>query len=399
MLLNRLMTPVARCALAASLMLIMGCSDEEILNPAVTCATMRAHCLESQAVCINDATGPHCESCQPGHYANASGECEAIDGTPYHHEFATFTVGPGQEIRDLCQSWTLNNSEELWVNSVELSQDERSHHSLWTHIPSNYFDVPDGVWPCNTQAVLSAVTAQGGVLMAQSTQATHEVQKFPNGAAVRIPPYSRIISDIHLLNASTETVTGSMKFTMYTKPASDVKIKLAPFEFSYFSIDVLPHATTRFSADCTLQTTFAKIGGTPFDMKIYYLLPHTHTLGTRAYLNILGGPQDGKTLLELDGFNGEAHGRAFDPPLDVAGAKGLSFGCQYDNPTDKDLTYGWSLEMCQFLGFADTSTSFVSAVRSNEGAGMDGKAQLFTGPCETIGIPPDFNMPGGPPPQ
>jgi len=59
---------------------------------------------------------------------------------------------PGEEVLGLCQSWTLNNPEELWVNAVELGQDVASHHSNWTFVPDNLYKGEDGVWPCDERS-------------------------------------------------------------------------------------------------------------------------------------------------------------------------------------------------------------------------------------------------------
>ena len=63
-------------------------------------------------------------------------------------DFAEFSVDPGEEVLGLCQSWTLHNPNEIWVNAVELTQDEASHHSNWLFVPSDKYDGDDGVWDC-----------------------------------------------------------------------------------------------------------------------------------------------------------------------------------------------------------------------------------------------------------
>ena len=86
---------------------------------------------------------------------------------------------------------------------MELEQSEASHHSNWTFVPDDQFTGPDGSWKCKDRGYSQLTAAlQGGVLYAQSTQATREVQKFPDGVVVRIPPRSRIISDVHVLNTT-----------------------------------------------------------------------------------------------------------------------------------------------------------------------------------------------------
>jgi hypothetical protein len=366
--------------------------------PPPSCDSLRAECVAGQQSCVVGSDGPRCEPCAAGSYAATSGSCEAIGGTPMPHDFSEFTVQSGEEVLGLCQSWTLNNATELWVNAVELAQDAASHHSNWMFVPADKFDGPDGVWKCSDRNYSQFTAAlDGGVLYAQSTQAAKEVQKFPNGAAVRIPPYSRIIGDVHLLNTSDKLVTGHAKLSIYTLPVEQVKVKLTPFHLDYAGLDIPPHATSRFTGRCVLADKFPE----GFDMKVYYVLPHTHAMASRFFLEIAGGgARDGESLISIAGFNGDAHGRAYDPPIDMKGTAGFQFGCEYNNSRAESVKWGFGdQEMCELLGFAESKMSFEARVDVAEPDGVDGQVQRFTGPCTALAFPWDHNKAGGPPPK
>ncbi len=377
-----------------------GCGEGEgggPVAPASPCAAMIDQCLVDQKICAEGPEGPRCEACAEGSYATKAGACEPIGGTAAVHDFAAFTVKGGEEIEGLCQSWTLNNPEEIWVNAVELTQDVVSHHSNWTYVPANLFEGPDGVWPCDERSYSQLDAAlYGGVLYAQSTQAAHEVQKFPNGAAVRIMPYARIIGDVHLLNTSNADISGHAKLALYSLPKAEVKVKLSPFHLTYRGLDIPPHATSRFFGECALKDKFPS---NEMNMDVYYVLPHTHSLATRFFLDVMGGPLDGESLINVEGFNSEARGRAYDPPVDLLGATGLRFGCEFNNPRNESIGWGFGdQEMCEVLGFASAPIAFDSKVTTAEPAGQDGSVALFTGACDTLSFFWDHNKPGGPPP-
>ncbi len=381
-----------------------GCGSEPATQPTPpsACEAKRAECAVNQKVCVEGkgSAEPTCEACPAAQYAAPSGACAAIAGTPLAHDFSEFTVKSGEEILGLCQSWTLNNDTELWVSAVELEQDEASHHSNWLFAPGDKFAGPDGVWTCKDRDYSQVGAAiSGGVLYAQSTQAAREVQHFPDGAAVRIPPFSKIIGDVHLLNTTASDVTGHARLTLYTLPVGDVKVKLAPFHVTYETLDIPPRATSRFYSDCELDTEFQGVTQAPFDMKVYYVLPHTHALGTRFFLELVGGPNDGQSIIDVTGFNSEARGKAYDPPVDVKGATGLRFGCEFDNPRDESVHWGFGdQEMCEALGFAESEVGFESRVSNVEPQAADGKTQVFTGKCNTLAFKWDHNKPGGPTP-
>ena len=397
-------SPLARLALIppALLALLAGCKggneSTSTTNPGPTgttttgpsCASIVAACTANQQGCIEDAAGAKCAACAAGTFVGPTGTCDAIPGTPLPHDFPDNTATAGQELTGSCRSWTLNNDAELWVNAVELSQSESSHHSNWTYVPDDKYTGPDGIWPCSGRSYdFYSGVAAGGLLYSQSTQAVHEVQKFPAGVAIRVPPHARIISDIHVLNTSPDTITGHATLTLYQLAADVVKVKLTSFHIEYDALDIPPHASARFTGDCAVAADVTKVTGAPFAPKVYYVLPHTHTLATAFFARIKGGPSDGKALLDLGSYNGEAHGRTFDPPMDMAGADGFTFGCQYTNPRTTDV--GWGLgagEMCEMFGFADSTAFFESRVSTGQPDGTDGDVQLFTGTCKNQVFPP-----------
>ncbi len=348
-----------------------------------TCAEVASECAQDQMGCVELSAGATCQPCGEGMVAAASGACEQIQGTPVTHVFATETIGAGEEQRGGCRSWTMNNDADLWVGAVELVQDEDSHHSNWTWVPDTQFTGPDGDWPCADRNYdLYLGVAAGGLVFAQSTQATHEVEHFVDGAAIRIPAHSRIISDVHLLNTSGSSVTGNARLVLYTEPESAVTVKLKSFHVEYDALDIPPHASARFTGDCAVASDVTKATGVPFAPRIYYMLPHTHTLATEVFARILGGAHDGETLLDVGAYNGEPHGRSFDPPVDLAGADGVRFGCQYANPGSGTVVWGTgSNEMCEVFAFADTSAFFEGYVPTGKAAGSDGSVLLFEGSC------------------
>lgn len=356
----------------------------------VLCAQADADkCRVDQQACSADSGKPECVECASGTYADATGACAKIEGTPMAHDFAEFTTDSGQEVLGLCQSWTLGNETDLWVNTVELDQDEMSHHSNWTFSPESKYPGEDGVWPCKDRGYdqLSAAIA-GGVIYAQSTQASHEVQRFPPGAAVRIPAHSRIIGDVHLLNVLGQAVTGHAKLTLYTVPEAEVAHKLTPFHLTYDTLDIPPHASSRFGGACTLDADYQAAVGAPYAPKLYYALPHTHKLGTRFFMNVVGGPNDKQTLIDISGFNGEARGRNYDPPVDLAGSNGLAFGCEFENPTDVAVHWGFGdQEMCEMLGFMEMDAAFESRIEEVIPQADDGDIKTFTGACKSTMIP------------
>jgi hypothetical protein len=376
-----------RLPLSLALFALVGCSP----TAEVRCdEAARDACIVNQDACSMASGTATCVPCEPGTRVDPSGECAPLSGTAMRHSFPDQEVAAGAEISGLCRSWTLNNEEEIWVSAVQLEQDELSHHSNWTFVPDTAYPGEDGIWPCAERGYDQLGAAlMGGVIYAQSTQAEYEVQAFQEGAAIRLPPHARIISDIHILNTSTEDHRGNVDLTLYAIPRAEVQIALVPFHIDYHALDIPARSDARFVADCSLREDFLdSLAGAPFYLRLHYALPHTHALGTRVFLQAVGGAHDGEMIIDVSGYNGEARGRLYDPPMDLSDIEGLRFGCEFQNPTTESV--GWGIgdqEMCEMLGFIESPVAFETRVQERTTLPDEDGMSVFGGPCSTFVIP------------
>jgi len=316
-------------------------------------------------------------------------------------DVSTMTVAAGREDEDTCQSWTLNNPTELWVNAIAQHNDGAYHHANWFFVPDDQFKLPDGTWPCDANQFMEVVAAlQGGYLFALSTQSHDETQTLPTGAAIRIPPYSRLIGASHLLNAGDTAITTTMRITLTTIPTATVTAKLAPGRIQYHDLHLDPAAKSSFSTDCLIGDAYTGLLHKPFQYKLMYALTHYHQLGAYQQLQILGGPRDGEVIMRHDGFGNNA-GTAIDPPVDLAeaGALGLRLTCGFDNP--RPVEVGWGIgdqEMCVIALQAVTDFGWDGDVNDGTdakvGVAANGEVQ-HQGACSIAAFPWDFNKPGG----
>lgn len=351
------------------LLVLLGCSssDGKGSSAGALCTQRGPECLASQMVCVSSQGTETCQACPVGQYAATANGCEAIPGTLIAHTFEPYSVDPGQELNGKCQSWTLNNDTEIWVNAVEMENNGAYHHSNWLFVPDTDYAGPDGTWTCSDRQYdeLSAAIA-GGVLFAQSTQAQKQVQKFPSGVAVRLPPHVRILGGTHILNTSTSPITTSLSMRLYTIARADVHVPLAPFRLSYLDLHIQPNAISNFTGECDVSAVIPN--GTPgdLDMDLYYVMPHYHALGHSFNLERFGGSNDGEVLYDLGQFDHEAHSKTFDPPVSMRNSQGFRFTCGFQNPYSVEV--GWGVgdvasdptagEMCVMLGFQRSNYAF-----------------------------------------
>jgi hypothetical protein len=333
------------------------------------------------------------------------GPCAASEeACEYSTVMSEITLQPGEETDELCQSWTLDNPQELWVTTVAMENSGGYHHSNWFFVPDDAFALADGAWPCSDNDFTELVAAVlGGFLFAQSTQSSSEVQSFAQGAAIRVPPYSRVIGSTHLLNASDQPLTTRLSLRITTAPAHEVAVKLVPARIEYRDLDIPPNAVSEFTAECDLAAAYQEVMGAPFQFTLYHVLPHYHELGIYFQFEIVGGQRDGDIVYRHEGYGSDTFGKSFDPPIDFAalGATGIRFTCGFSNPRAESV--GWGIgdqEMCVTAIFADTGMGFEGNVAAGSGevvgVAEDGTI-MHQGPCTIFGLPWNHDKQGGPP--
>lgn len=320
-------------------------------------------------------------------------ECDADGSCVYRHSFPLESLAPGEEINRRCVVWTLENETDLWVNTVRVTNPGGYHHSNWYFVPEDFTPEPDGAFDCPRFNDLAAAV-QGGVLFAQSTQSTDETQQFGAGVALRIPKRSRIIANTHLLNVLPNAIETGLGLEIHTVATENVTVRLTPFRLVYNDLKIAPQKRTEVSASCDVQPEFEKtIEGSPFTLKIHYVLPHYHELGEFFELRYVGGPRDGEAIIRLEGGTGEPWGHTFEEPIDVpgAGANGLAFTCGFNNPRTEEVGYGiGDQEMCVMLGFAETPFAFEGSVdhrQTDTVTEVSDELRQTSGPCFVFGVP------------
>ncbi len=337
--------------------------------------------------CSGDATSDTQTSGSAGTDSMGDGDGDGddpIESASFTHMFGERALAPYEEVTD-CVSWTLNNDEPLYVQAVTQANLGFFHHSNWFVVPDDLYPGEDGYWKCGDRGFSElAAAASGTVLFAQSTQSFVENQRTMQGAVVKIPPNHTVVAGAHMLNASPQDITTNLFMTLEVIHPRHVETILTPFRLSYLDLEIPPLTKSRFSGNCgDIAGKVSDSTGAPFDMKLHYVLPHYHYLGDYFSLEMQGGSLDGEKVYELNGFNGEANGRTFDPPLDISDINGFSFTCGYDNW--RDVSIGWGIgdqEMCVMLGLADTNRLIDASVTAGSTAvGTDGDIVNFEGQC------------------
>lgn len=300
--------------------------------------------------------------------------------------FGPFDIASGDEVTQDCVQITLHNDDYIYVNAVELTTGPGFHHSNWFYVPERTFAGADGVYNCPDRDFNEPVAAIfGGVLFAQSTQAPHEIQQFPAGVVIKIPPHSKIVTQIHLLNATEGPlhIAPSIKLTPIAE--ADVTTPLAGISFQDQALALPPSMASKFTVECDIATRHREILGRDPDFKIYYALAHYHTLGTGLTVEAVKEDGTAATVYSTTTHVGDVLGGPIDPPFDMTGYAKLRFSCDFFNPGSSIVRWGvGDQEMCVFLAFSDSTYNWgggVNEVGPPENPMMVGTTMTYQNPC------------------
>ena len=325
--------------------------------------------------------------------ALALAACTGSEDDGHTYPFGPFEIAIHQEVTSQCVQISLHNTESVFVNAVELTTGPGFHHSNWLFVPESVFYGEDGTFRCSDRGYNEATAAVfGGVLFAQSTQSPHEVQAFPPGVAVRIPPNSKIVAQIHLLNSGDDALrlTPTIKITPVAE--AEVKTLLSGISFEDHALGLPGNKQSRFSVECDLAPIHNQRYHRDPDFKLYYALAHYHALGTGLSLEAIRPDGTATTVYTTSHRAGDSLGGPIDPTFDMTGYTKLRLSCDYFNP--RTATVGWGVgdqEMCVFLAFSDSTSNWGGgAVNDEEAPGnptvTDNGVMSFSNACDLFAI-------------
>ena len=344
-----------------------------------------------------DATRPLEDASNPGDADGPDAARPPPQRATLAHAFPPRALEAFEE-QNPCVQWTLNNEQPLYVETVTLATGGAFHHSNWFVVPDTEFVGEDGYFNCRRRGFdeLRAALA-GAVLFAQSTQSVFEEQHLGDRIVIKVPPHHKVVADLHMLNLSAAPITTSLQMSLDVLHPRDVDVVVTPFRYSYLPLALPPQQASRFTADCHLAQAYERTTGVPFNLKLYYLLPHYHALGNWFDVTVRGGHLDGQSIHRVEQFNAEPNGKAFNPPLDIADADGLAVTCGYDNPRPVEVGWGQGdQEMCVMLGFAEGAIMLDASVVANSTLQREELGiSWFSGPCVVLAVPKNENQ--GPP--
>jgi hypothetical protein len=250
-----------------------------------------------------------------------------------------YTIPAGEEHYPC---WTITTEEAFKVTKVEFAGAVKAgvHHLTFATTlapePAGFSDCPV-LFKTTWRPLL---TAGAGALTVS----------LPDGVAHEVPAGSQLLAQLHLLNTTEEDITQAVAVTLQTTDEPNTQpVQLGGF--GTFDVSLPPNQRTTLTNDCTL----------PSDSRLVAFIPHMHNLGTSITLELGTSANDLQPVLTRDPWDFDQQ-TIENVDLPVQAGQYARVTCNYNNTTDRTVTYGESTldEMC-FVGLF-TVGGFISCV-------------------------------------
>lgn len=163
---------------------------------------------------------------------------------------------------------------------------------------------------------------------------------FPEGVAVKVPAGSQLLLNLHLFNATSDTINGVSGIQIKTVTAADMKDEAEMILGGPTNIQIPPNGSQTVEGSCVFPGTTT----------IWSLWAHMHQYGTNMKITYEGA--SGSKVLHDAPYSFEEQINYLIDPITVSAGEDVRIECTYQNPTSQTIYFGDSskAEMC-FAGF------------------------------------------------
>lgn len=258
-----------------------------------------------------------------------------------------FTLEPESE-QYLCYAATV--SEDLVIDGFSDEGAPFLHHLLFSRSTGTE---PEGLSECD---VLFRYTWQP-IFGAGAGASELEL---PEGTGHRIAAGQQLVLQMHLFNTTEEPVTGSVELRMHRSSADDPEA-IGSKTFGTFELSLPAAQESDVEALCTIDER----------VEILAVLPHMHQLGTSLTFEVGKSEDDMAMVFERNPY--QFDDQRIDPiELTLEPGDMTRLRCHYDNPHDREISFGESSEdeMCFLMGFTRGEHGIGSCTLKDTDAGF-----------------------------
>lgn len=239
----------------------------------------------------------------------------------------SYTLAPGEERYQCFLAGWSSELGDLAITRIVPKQDQYVHHiGVFT---DDLGTERQDTWECSRMGAWGFVFG-GGV-------GTGPVD-MPAGTARKIPDGTKLVFQLHLLNATSKPVetTGTVDLEL-AKPGQNLQ-SIGTMLVGNTRLMLPPKQRTDVDSTCTSHPELANV---------FSVFPHMHKLGTA--LTVSAGAGGEKKLVDVPRWDfGDQGNLAVAPMLRIAKDEPIKTHCAFNNTTDKPVVFGESTndEMC-----------------------------------------------------
>lgn len=284
---------------------------------------------------------PGCEKPVDYNPADIPGDFTPLEkpaaGQGYQIHVPPFPVAPQFE-REFFMRVPVGNTEEAYVHAFEAHMRPGTHHMiLYSYEDQNEaYEVPElGVMrdQNSPDGRLNLWSNMFWTKMLWGAQSANATITLPPGTAIRIPANATVDVNSHYYNKTDKVRFGEIYANLYTLPKDSVTTVLEQLQLDDYEFQLPPRQ------EKVVENTFTMKNRT----HIYQLTSHTHKLGQRFEIRIVGGHRDGERVYLSEDWE---HPREvfFVPELILEKGEGLKSIVTYNNDTDRTIGFGVTSE-------------------------------------------------------
>ncbi|MDH5603532.1 MAG: hypothetical protein OEY51_06325, partial [Cyclobacteriaceae bacterium] len=243
-----------------------------------------------------------------------------------------FDVKPNYE-RELFQYQNIGNTEEIFVNRIEITMRKGSHHFVMYDypdgVPTPEFDVLRDLRDGNSLYISSTISSLANRVWVYGTQLRNSDYQFPEGVVISMPAGKGLDLNPHYANYTDQTISGEIYVNLHTIDKSQVQHVSTELFLSKEDFLLPPRQESTVIAEYTF----------PNKRNIFMLTAHGHKHLKEFRIYIKGGARNGELIYYTNDWEHPVL-MDYDPPVTLNPGEGLRGEAIYNNDTDRNLKFG-----------------------------------------------------------
>ncbi len=255
----------------------------------------------------------------------------------YQINIEKFEVAPEFE-REFFVYKKLGNTQDIFVNRVEIKMRRNSHHFLLydfndpNMIPPELNKVRDIRNPDGSMNYLNMLPMLFHVYVA-GAQTPYLDYEFPEGVALHLPANAALDFNSHYVNKQKVPIDGEVNVNLHTIPAASVQKIAKTINWGNNSFSLPPNQETVISRTYTVDKR----------THVFSLTSHTHSLGKKFVIKISGGARNGEIVYTSTDWHHPLIIN-YNMPIVLEVGEGLTSEITYNNNTSSTVSFGLTSE-------------------------------------------------------